>query len=100
MSSKILQLSPQASTRTRRKIAVQESWSAAPARPLDISLDLPLDLSLDIGFLRAWFETESDTGQSSPDDMNWGAISGMALSLAFSVICWAGVAWMITRVWR
>jgi len=100
MSSKILQLSPQASTRTRRKIAVQDCWCAAPARPLEISLDLPLDLSLDIGFLRAWFESESDPGQNSTHRVNWGAISGMALSVSFSVICWAGVAWIVTRVWR
>lgn len=100
MSSKILQLSPQASTRTRRKIAAQDCWSAAPARPLDISLDLPLDLSLDMGFLRAWFESESDPDQSRAEGVNWGAISGMALSVAFSVICWAGVFWAVSRVWR
>ncbi|MGP0018578.1 MAG: hypothetical protein ACLPHP_08435 [Candidatus Sulfotelmatobacter sp.] len=96
MSSKILQLSPQASTRTRRKIAPQDSWSAAPARPLD----MPLDLSLDMGFLPAWFESDPDPAQSSTRRVNWGAISGMALSVTFSVICWAGVAWIVTRVWR
>lgn len=95
MSSKILQLSPQTSTRTRRRIAPQESWSAASARPLNVSLDLPLD----IGFVRAWFESDPD-GQSGTRSVNWGAISGMALSVTFSVICWVGVAWIVTRVWR
>jgi hypothetical protein len=112
MSSEILQLSPPASTRTRRKIAAQDSaqrsaqhsaqhlWSAAPAGPLDISLDLPLDLSLDMGFLPAWFQSDPDPGDSSTRPVNWGAISGMALSVTFSVICWAGAAWVVTRVWR
>jgi hypothetical protein len=104
MSSKILQLSPPASTRTRWKIAAQDSaqpsaqhlWSAAPARPLDLSLDL----SLDMGFLPAWFQSDPDPGDSSTRPVNWGAISGMALSVTFSVICWAGAVWVVTRVWR
>jgi len=100
MSSKILRLSPQASTRTRGKIAAQDSWSATPARPFDLSLDPPLDLSLDMGFLPAWFESDPHPGQSRPEGVNWGAISGMALSVAFSVVCWAGVVWILTRVWR
>jgi hypothetical protein len=79
--------------------SAQHSWSAAPAHPLGISLDLPLDLSLDMGFLPAWFESDPDPGSGTPR-VNWGAISGMALSVAFSVICWAGVAWIVTRVWR
>ncbi|HME35888.1 MAG TPA: hypothetical protein VKF84_11665 [Candidatus Sulfotelmatobacter sp.] len=98
MSSKILQLSPQASTQViRRRIAAQNSWSAAPAP----SLDMSLDLSLDIGFLRSWFECESDLAQNTgPRRVNWGAISGLALSVAVSVICWAGLAWIVTSVWK
>jgi hypothetical protein len=98
MSSKILQLSPRSSTRIpRRKIAAQPSWSTAPAP----SLDLSLDLSLDMGFLRSWFESESDLAESNAcPQVNWGAISGMALSVAFSLMCWAGLVWVVARVWR
>src|SRR5271165_1332278 len=89
MSRKILQLSPQASARViRRKVAAQSSWSTAPAP----SLDMSLDLSLDMGFLRVWFESESDHAHSTVGRrVNWGAISGLALSVAFSVSCWVGV---------
>jgi hypothetical protein len=98
MSSKILQLSPRSSTRIpRRKIAAQPSWSAAPAP----SLDMSLDLSLDMGFVRSWFESESDlAGSSASPQVNWGAISGMALSVGFSLVCWAGVVWIVARAWR
>ncbi len=103
MSSKVLQLSPQSSTRIlRKKIAAQPSWIPAPAP----SLDMSLDLSLDIGFLRSWFESEPDLAEadlakrSAGPPVNWGAISGMALSVAFSLICWAGAIWIVERVWR
>jgi hypothetical protein len=98
MSSKILQLSPQSSTRIprSRKIAAQNSWNTAPAAPLDT----PLDLSLNIGFLRSWFESESDLVSSRARPVNWGAISGIALSVAFSLGCWAGAIWIVAHVWR
>jgi hypothetical protein len=98
LSSKILQLSPRSSTRIpRRKIAAQPSWGAAPAP----SLDMSLDLSLDMGFLRSWFESDSDLDDNSArPQVNWGAISGMALSVAFSLVCWAGVIWIVGRVGR
>jgi len=100
MSGKVLQLSPRSSTRlTRKNIATQNSrnsWSTAPAP----SLDMSLDRSLDMGFLQSWFESDSDLGQSSARPVNWGAISGLALSVGFSVSCWAGVAWIVSRVWR
>ena len=98
MSSKVLQLSPQSSTRIlRKKIAAQPSWIPAPAP----SLDMSLDLSLDIGFLRSWFESEPDLAESSAGPpVNWGAISGMALSVVFSLICWAGAIWIVARIWR
>jgi hypothetical protein len=98
LSSKILQLSPRSSTRIpRRKIAAQHSWSAVPAP----SLDMSLDLSLDMGFVRSWFESESDLAESSAErQVNWGAISGMALSVVFSLVCWAGVIWIVAHFWR
>lgn len=88
MSDKI-QLSTQASTRMiRRKIALLGSRSAST-------------IPVDMGFLPAWFKC--DPSQSEGDarvHLNWGAISGLALSLAVSASAWAGVAWVVTRVWR
>ncbi len=89
MSSRILQLSPRASTRiTRHRIAVQAPRSAN-------ALDLA---SLEMGFLQSWFAFDSDL-DAGATGINWGAISGLALSFAVSLSCWAGVAWMFSRVW-
>jgi hypothetical protein len=97
MSGKILQLSPRPSTRlTRKNIATQNSWRAAPAP----SRGMSLDRSLDMGFLQSWFESDSDLGRSGARPVNWGAISGLAISVGFSVSCWAGFAWIVSRVWR
>ena len=64
---------------------------------------MSLDLSLDMGFVRSWFESDSDPAENSAESssgrkVNWGAISGMALSVAFSLVCWAGVIWIVERV--
>jgi len=90
MSYRVLQLSPQSSTRfTRRRIAVQDSWRT------------PSINGLDIGSLESWFEYDSELGESNADGhTNWGVISGLALSIAFSASFWAGVAWVVGRVWR
>jgi hypothetical protein len=99
--SRKMQLSPQASTSIpRRNIAAlnstQNSWSAAPSPSHNLSLDSPLD----IGILRSWFDGDLDPGQSSLRPDNWGAISGLALAATVSASCWAGVVWIVTRVWR
>jgi hypothetical protein len=92
MSYRVLQLSPLSSTRvTRRRIAVQDSWSVRSATSLD--------LSLDTGFLRPWFEYDPDLDEGS-DRTNFGVISGLALSIAFSASFWVGVAWILARAWR
>lgn len=88
MSGKILQMFPRASTfAIRERSAVQDSRSTLFAT------------SPDIGFLRSWFEHDSECGEVG-DGINWGAISGLALSIALSASCWTGVAWILTRVWR
>ena len=84
MSYRVLQLSPLSSTRTtRRRIAVQESWIVR-SEPL-----------VDTGF---WFECDPDFDQGNRT--KWGALSGLALSVAFSASFWAGVAWIVARAWR
>jgi hypothetical protein len=90
MSYRVLQLSPLSSTRTtRRRIAVQESGRVRS------------ELSHDTGFLRSWFECDPDLDQGNIyNRINWGAISGLALSVAFSASIWAGVVWIVARIWR
>jgi hypothetical protein len=89
VSFRILQLSPQASTRfTRRRVVIQQGWSA------------PSDSSMEAGFLQTWFESNGDLQDSSASGTNWGAIYGLALSVALSASFWAGVAWIVARVWR
>jgi len=64
MSYRVLQLFPQASTRI-----------TGPFLP-----------SEDMGFLQSWFEGGSIRDESSGHrHLNWGAIAGLALSVALSV---------------
>ncbi len=85
MSYKVLQLSPQASTHVvRTKVAIQDPWCASATS------------SREVGLLPSWMEDEADFGEVERN----GAISGLALSIAFSASFWAGVALIVTRVWR
>jgi len=88
MSFRILQLFPPASTRfTRRRVVIQQPWST------------PSATSIEAEFLQTWFENDGDL-EDSASGTNWGAIYGLALSVAFSASFWAGVAWIVARVWR
>jgi len=93
MSYKDLQLSPQASTDVirviRMRTATQDSWSAPVSRLLNPG-------SGDSGSRQTWFDDEYDL----IEDSQRAAISGLALSIAFSATFWAGVAWIVTRVLR
>ena len=87
MSGKVWQLSPQTGTRVTAKSVAVDSWSTSSSS------------TLDMGFLRSWFESDTDCDESHRGT-NWGAISGLALSVAISASFWAGVIWMVARVWR
>ena len=93
MSYKDLQLSPQASTDVirviRMRTATQDSWSAPVSRLLNPG-------SGDSGSRQTWFDDEYDL----IEDSQRAAISGLALSIAFSTMFWAGVALILTRVLR
>jgi len=79
MSYRVLQLFPQASTRI-----------SGPFLP-----------SEDMGFLQSWYEGGSIRDENTERrHVNWGAIAGLALSVALSVIFWAGVVWVVARFWR
>ena len=89
MSYKDLQLSPQASTDVilviRMRTATQDSWNAPVSRLLNPGSSR-----------RTWFDDEYDL----IEDSQRAAISGLALSIAFSTTFWAGVALIVTRVLR
>ena len=86
MSFRVLQLSPQASTRfTRRKVVIQQPWSAPSNSPMEE------------GFLQTWFESDGDLDDRAT---NWGAVYGLALSVALSASFWVAVAWIVGRVSR
>ncbi len=93
MSFRLLQLSPQTSTSVAQKIAVLNRWAAR-------STTLTGDMSMDMGFLHSWFEPDTDVAATFPGRVNWGAVYGMAFSVGFSGICWAGVVWVIAHIWR
>jgi hypothetical protein len=98
MSYKDLQLSPQASTDVirviRMRTATQDSWNAPVSRLLNPGL---LNQgSGDSGSVQTWFDDEYDL----IEDSQRAAISGLALSIAFSTMFWAGVALILTRVLR
>jgi hypothetical protein len=81
MSFKLLQVPPQASTRTMH---VPVRW---------MGLDSGLGGS---GFLSSWLGDENDSEQRRRR-INWGAIAGLALSFAISSGFWAGVGLLIAR---
>ena len=86
MSYKVLQLSPQASTRVvRTKITIQDPWCTSATS------------SREVRFRPCWFEDEIDLGESIDRS---AMILGLALSVAFSASFWAGVALIVTRVFR
>ncbi len=86
MSYKVLQLSPQASTHViRRSITIEDPWCTSATS------------SREVGFQPSWLEDELDLDERI--DRN-GLISGLALSAALSASFWAGVALIVTRIWR
>lgn len=85
MSFKLLQFSPQSSTRALRMSEVPERWISSYAYPQDM------------GFVRAWMQDDSYPLDGLQKQINWGAVGGLALSLAVSGIFWAGVGLLIAH---
>ena len=84
MSFRLLLSSPRPSTRIIRIVAIPQQWCAPSPYA-------------DLGFFRLWFEDDERTVKNC---VNWGAISGLALSLVVSSACWAGLALIVERVWK
>jgi hypothetical protein len=85
VSSKLLQFSPQASTRILRLRAIPERWSGS------------VPSSTDLAAVDSWSEYEQIDPQKK---LNWGAISGLALSVTFSAAFWIGLVVLVERVWK
>ncbi len=86
MTFKMYQFSPESNSRVIRMIAIPERWST-PYSP-------------DLGFLHSWLQDDDDSrSEGAPRrQVNWGAISGLALSLTISVTFWAGLAIAVERL--
>ena len=87
MSFRVLQFPAEGTTRVHRMRVIPERWST------------PSGYSPEISFFQSWFEDDS-----SPDGrnqgINWGAISGLALSVVVSASFWAGLGVLIARFVR
>jgi hypothetical protein len=86
MSFKLLQFSPQTSTRAIRMRIVPERWSEG------------YEYSRGVRFLPAWMEMEDEGGASGKRDINWGALSGLALSFVISGSFWVGIGLLVARI--
>ena len=85
MSSNFLQFSPQVSTRVIRIQPIPERWMGESAN------------SSEFGFIQLWIQGEPGIAGAR---INWGAISGLAISLAVSAVFWMGVAGLVERIWK
>jgi hypothetical protein len=84
MSFKLLQFSPQTSTRAVRMRMIPERWTEG------------YEYSRGVRFLPVWMEDETDaTGKRH---INWRALSGLVLSLVISGSFWVGIGLLVARM--
>jgi hypothetical protein len=87
MRSQVLQM-PRPSRSGLARLTLLKSWST-PSEP-----------DLEMGFLPDWFEVDPEVFDlGGVARVNWGAISGLAISVAISASFWAAVGWMASRIW-
>jgi hypothetical protein len=66
-----------------------------------LTLTHPYAFAKGNGFLSSWHDDASPVDGTNPSSrINWGAIYGIALSLAVSAGFWVGVGVMIGRLWK
>ena len=85
MSSKLLHFLPQGSDGSIRVKPSSDLWSSDGRR---------------LEFLESWFVQSYCDDEDLHRNLNWGAISGMALSLTVSGVFWAGVVLLVERFWK
>ena len=88
MSFKLLQFPPQPSTRAIRMTAVPARWVSQEG------------CTGNAGFLHFWLEDEDTNSGLPPRRLNWGAMSGLLISLSISGAFWIGVGSLIARFVR
>jgi hypothetical protein len=97
MSYRFTQLSPQSTRGMNLKIALH-----GPAEELTEPFSSTSEKFRDMQFLRSWFELDSevDRTRSRPKagQLNWDAVTGLAVMAVVSGGFWAGVGMLITRL--
>jgi hypothetical protein len=89
MSYRVLRLSPRASTGFTHRRSIVQDRAGSPAV-----------LPIDAGLFQSWLKSGCDLDDTDTLRTNWGAISGLALAVAVSASFWAGLVWVVERVWR
>ena len=87
MSFKLLQFSPEASTRVRMR-AVPERWTRS------------YEYSRGATFLPVWMDVDPDPSRDAETRINWGAISGLAFSMVVGAGFWVGLGMLVARALR
>jgi len=112
VSHSLLRPSPKASGAVRPPVIwltpVPDGWSESLASRERASRDkaprerLPRERFLwNKSFLQSWFEDDAvASGSRESARTNWGAIGGMALSIAISASFWTGVGLIVERIWK
>ena len=88
MSFKLLQFPPQPSTRVLRMSAVPARWIAHEG------------CMANGGFLHSWLEDDDAKNERSHRGLNWGAVSGLVISLTISGAFWVGIGSLIAHFAR
>ena len=84
VSFRVLQFPAEGTIRVLRMRVLPEHWST------------PSGYSPEISFFQSWFEDDSRPDGLNPG-INWGAVSGLALSVVVSASFWAAVGALISR---
>lgn len=82
---KLLQFPPSGSSRVVRMRAIPKQWSTSAG------------YTPDIGFFQSWLEKDTAPGEHAAHGHNWGAISGLAISVIVSASFWVGAVMLIQR---
>lgn len=87
MSFKLLQFSPEASTRVRMH-TVPERWTTS------------YEYSRGVNLTHIWADDHGSMWDEEKRRPNWGAISGLALSIAIGGGFWLGLGMLVARALR
>jgi hypothetical protein len=88
MSFKLLQFSPEASTRVRMR-GVPERWTRG------------YEYSHGATFLPSWMDVDPDPAWvGEKRHVNWGAISGLAISMVVGGGFWVGLGLLVAKALR